>query len=238
MPVRHAIHNPVLSLPPFIHESARLDDAPPALMDRLWAEGWRHFGADFFRYSVMADEEGNLLTIQPLRLRTRLFRPNKHQRRVVARNADASIRVVPARVDDERQELFLRHRTRFSSNIPESLRDFLPSPEPDRRPCECVSMEVRIGSRLAAVSYLDVGGDAVSSVYAMFDPEESRRALGTLTLLEEIRWAETQGKTWLYPGYATEQPSIYDYKKSFRPLESFDWRGNWKPLEPAARSRA
>ena len=55
--------------------------------------------------------------------------------------------------------------------------------------------------------------------------------VGTLTLLEEIRWAKAMGKRWLYPGYATEQPSAYDYKKSFRPLEFFDWNGSWLPLE-------
>ncbi len=216
---------------PFIHECARLDLAPPGLMDRLWAEGWRHFGADFFRYSQMTDENGKLLTIQPLRMRICGFRPNKHQRRVVTRNRDATIHVVPARVDAVREELFLKHRSRFTSNIPEMLRQFMSSPEPDRMPCECVSVEVTIGERLVAVSYLDVGEDAVSSVYAMFDPDESRRGLGTLTLVEEIRWAAANGKTWLYPGYATGQPSVYDYKKSFRPLEYYDWRGNWLPLD-------
>lgn len=64
----------------------------------------------------------------------------------------------------------------------------------------------------------------------MFDPEEAHRSLGTLTLLEEIRWAQDHGKRWLYPGYATVQSSAYDYKKSFRPLERFDWQGNWVPL--------
>lgn len=39
------------------------------------------------------------------------------------------------------------------------------------------------------------------------------------------------GKRWLHPGYAKEQPSAYDYKKSFRPLQHFDWSGNWLPLE-------
>lgn len=47
----------------------------------------------------------------------------------------------------------------------------------------------------------------------------------------EIRWANAMGKRWLHPGYATEQPSAYDYKKSFRPLQHFDWSGNWLPLE-------
>ena len=79
--------------------------------------------------------------------------------------------------------------------------------------------------------YLDVDVDSVSSVYAIFDPAERHRGLGTLTMLLEIQWALSQGKRWLYPGYATEQPSAYDYKKSFRPMEYFDWRGSWRRFD-------
>lgn len=218
------------NLPPLIHETGRLDHAPAALMDRLWALGWRHFGSDFFRYSATLGEDDQIQFIQPLRMPLADFCPSKSQRRVLRRNRDVEIGIFPATVDAEREELFLRHRERFTSNIPDSLRDFIPSSTPDRSPCECRCVEVRHGGRLIAVSYMDVGDEAVSSVYAMFDPDESPRSLGTLTLLEEIRWARAQGKRWLYPGYATEQPSAYDYKKSFRPLQRFDWRGNWLPL--------
>lgn len=134
-------------------------------------------------------------------------------------------------VDEEREAMFLRHRERFVSNIPDSLRNFIPSLRPHAEPCTCVSIEVRLGAKLVAVSYLDVDIESVSSVYAIFDPDESARSLGTLTLLEEIRWAKAMGKRWFYPGYATRQPSAYDYKKSFRPLEFFDWNGNWLSLE-------
>ena len=107
----------------------------------------------------------------------------------------------------------------------------MPSPRPATEPCECRSVEARVDGRLVAVSYFDVGAEAVSSVYAMFEPDEERRGLGTLTMLREIEWARENGKQWLYPGYATVQQSHYDYKKSFRPLSVWDWRANWVPLE-------
>ncbi len=219
-----------MTLPPFINESGRLDHVPPALMDELWAQGWRHFGSEFFRYSITADEDGSLQYIQPLRLPLAEFRLSKSQRRVLRKNEDLELRVVPAVVDDEREVMFLRHRERFSTNIPDSLSTFMPSAQPHTQPCECLSVEVREAGRLIAVSYMDVGTSAVSSVYAMFEPDAAWRSLGTLTMLEEIRWAADAGKRWLYPGYATAQPSHYDYKKTFRPLECFDWRGSWTPL--------
>lgn len=218
------------SLPPLIQEMQTLARVPPVMLDRLWAEGWRHFGRDFFRYSLTLSETGGLQIIQPLRMNPAAFRASKSQRRVLRRNEDTDIRFVPAAVDAEREAMFLRHRERFVSNIPDSLRTFMPEAEPARLPCECVSVEVRSAGRLIAVSYLDVGDTAVSSVYAMFEPDEAWRSPGTLTLLAEIQWAAARGKRWLYPGYATAQPSHYDYKKSFRPLEYFDWQGQWHPL--------
>lgn len=221
---------------PDIDEEGLLDEAPPRLMDRVWADGWRHFGNRFFRYSRMLDKDGTFLTVQPLRIPLADFQPSKSQRRILRRNGDVEVLVVPATVDDERERLFLKHRERFTTNVPESLRDFISSPLPASRPCRCVSVEVRLHGRLIAVSYLDVDVESVSSVYAVFDPAEASRGLGTLTLLEELRWARSQGRGWLYPGYATAEPSVYDYKKTFRPMEWFDWRGNWCPLEAAGAS--
>jgi len=219
-----------MQFPPPVFGSQTLAHAAPVRMDALWAEGWRHFGSDFFRYSLSPGENGAVEFIQPLRMELAAFQISKSQRRVLRRNADAEVRVVPAAVDDEREAMFRRHRERFTFNIPESLRVFMPAAQPDREPCECVSVEVRVAGRLVAVSYLDVGAEAVSSVYALFEPDEARRSPGTFTLLHEIQWAAAQGKRWLYPGYATAQPGHYDYKKSFRPLFRYDWQGHWVPL--------
>lgn len=219
-----------MKLVPLIDEFGKLEHAPSGLMDRLWADGWRHFGDYFFRYSQTEAEDGTLQTIQPLRIPLADFTPSKSQRRIWKRNTDVTISIVPAVVEEEHEALFLKHRERFVTNVPESLTVFIPSPVPDRLPCRCVSVEVRLGDKLLAVSYLDVDIEGVSSVYAMFDPAEQHRGLGILTLLEEIRWARSQGKRWLYPGYATAEPSGYDYKKTFRPAEYFDWHGNWRVL--------
>jgi arginyl-tRNA--protein-N-Asp/Glu arginylyltransferase len=87
--------------------------------------------------------------------------------------------------------------------------------------------------RLLAVSFLDVGQAAGSSVYAMFEPEEARRSLGTFTLLLEILFCREAGFEFLYPGYATQESSAYDYKKQFRSLEWLDFEtGEWLPLKP------
>ena len=40
---------------PLVAESRERKVAEPEAMDRLWSVGWRNFGTDFFRASLMSD---------------------------------------------------------------------------------------------------------------------------------------------------------------------------------------
>jgi arginine-tRNA-protein transferase len=64
----------------------------------------------------------------------------------------------------------------------------------------------------------------------MFDPFVTARSLGILTMLKEIEYATMNGMKYYYPGYAYQTPSMYDYKKRFSALESYDWSGTWSPF--------
>ncbi len=205
---------------------------PAEVMDQVWAAGWRHFGKYFFRYSTQQAGVGSLQTITPLRIDLVSFTPSKSQRRVLNKNADLRSEIVPAAIDDDLRALFQRHKQRFTHNIPDTLETFL-GPDPAQGPCECRMLRVFDGPRLIAASFLDVGQHSASSVYALFEPEYSKRSLGTFTLLLEIQHCRTVGLHHLYSGYATHEPSAYDYKKQFRSTEFLDWnQGEWRPLPP------
>ena len=53
------------------------------------------------------------------------------------------------------------------------------------------------GGRLFAVSVCDTVGDALSSVYCYYDPDERRRALGTFMALAEIAQCRRLALRWL-----------------------------------------
>jgi arginine-tRNA-protein transferase len=201
---------------------------PPNRMDELWATGWRHFGAFFFRRYFMEDGE-NILAVQPLRVLIDEFQPSKSQRRVLRRNADLELRIRPTVLQDDLRAMFDAHVQRFTLNLPPSLESFL-GDQPNGVPCENVTLAVYAGERLVAASFLDLGKTSVSSVYAIFDPVESRRSLGVFTMLQEIEFARQRGCTFYYPGYACHEPSPYDYKKQFGGLQGYDWDHCWKPL--------
>ena len=220
-----------MEFPSYINQHGTLESAEPERMDWLWSQGWRHFGREFFRYNLSAAPDGSVQRILPLRLVLDDFAPTKRQRRVIKKNADLTVEIDRATVNEAREALFLRHRERFTSNIPESLRIFLPEEDPASCPCECLEIRLIEKEKLLAVSYLDCGAEAVSSLYAMFEPEAAPRSPGIFTMLMEIAFARRTGRRFLYPGYATLEPSHYDYKKSFAGLQAYDWpSGEWHPL--------
>ena len=209
----------------FINEEFHCDSVRGDQLDKLLADGWRHFGTHFFRYNF-GYYEFDIRRVIPLRIRVEDFSLSKSQRRVLRDNVDTNIEINPIRITDESIELFERHKLRFKFGVPDSIYDFL-SDDPARVPCEGFEVNVRLDRRLIAVSYFDVADTSVSAIYAMFDPELPRRSLGILTMLKEIEHAREIGKEFYYQGYAYEGESFYDYKKRFRAAEAFDWRGNW-----------
>lgn len=223
-----------MSFPPVIFEQEILTDVAPAEMDLRWSQGWRHFGREFFRYSLSLNPDDSWHRIQPLRIVLADFQPTARHRRILRKNADLTLEIGPARVTAEREALFLRHRERFQSTPPPNLLTYLPEADPSRDPCECQELRLLRGGDLLAVSYLDIGLHASSSLYAMFEPDAASRSLGICTFLHEIEHAKKRGHHYLYPGYATVEPSHYDYKKTFPALEHYHWRtGEWLPLPRA-----
>jgi arginine-tRNA-protein transferase len=220
----------------FINEEFHADTVTPAQLDTFLADGWRHFGTQFFRYSLGVYEFDIRLVI-PLRIRLDDFSLSKSQRRVLSRNADTAVEIRPIKITDESAALFERHKRRFTSGVPDSLHDFL-SDEPASVPCQAFEVDVRLDGRLIAASYFDVGEGTVSAIYGMFDPDMPRRSLGIFTMLKEIEFAIERGKEFYYQGYAYEGSSFYDYKKRFRGTERYDWKGNWKPLAPGEEPTA
>ncbi len=210
----------------YINEEFYASQIVPEQLDLLLANGWRHFGEHFYRYSLnwYRDE---IRAVIPLRIRLADFSFSKSQRRVLNKNSDLQSIIRPIEITPETVSMFEVHRFRFEENIPYSIYTFL-SNEPATVPCEALEMAVYQDEKLLAKSFFDVGEDSISSIYGIFAPEITERSLGILTMLLEIDFAIKSGKNFYYHGYAYEGNSFYDYKKRFRSLERFDWHGNWE----------
>ena len=213
----------------YINEEFYASQISPVQTDLLLAEGWRHFGEHFYRYNL-GYYKYDIRTVYALRVNLEKFSFSKNQRRVLKKNQDLQIVIRPIEVTMEKEALFERHKQRFEYGVPDSLYDFL-SYEPATVPCEGLEVCAYREKELLAAAFFDVGRESISSVYAMFAPEETSRSLGILTMLLEIKFALEKGKKFYYHGYAYEGNSFYDYKKRFRGLESYNWKNAWKEFE-------
>jgi leucyl-tRNA---protein transferase len=216
-----------------INEAFFADSVTRSASDLLLAEGWRHFGTYYFRYNLGLHNE-EIRRVVPLRVDLTQFRLSKSQRRIINKNSDLRTVVRPIEITHETNQLFERHKRRFSFGVPESIYVFLSS-QPADVPCDASELAVYDSDRLVAISYFDEGDATTSGVYACFDPEMPDRGLGIYTMLQEIDYSIKTGRRYYYPGFAYEGPSFYDYKKNFYGLEAYDWRGRWHPFARGGR---
>ena len=67
-------------------------------------------------------------------------------------------------------------------------------------------------------------------VYSFFDPEEHKRSLGNLMILDHIQRCRDLDLPYLYLGYWVQGSPKMDYKARFRPYEILGPQG-WQDME-------
>jgi leucyl-tRNA---protein transferase len=193
---------------------------------KLLANGWRHNGQMVYRTSRdFNEEDGSMLHVLPLRYRLKEFDMTKSQRKIWRQNQDLTFRIIPLSITDEVNALVNQHMTRFKHRVPISIYDFVSNVP--RSPFQSYQMEIRKADKLIAITFIDLTRHTLSSTYAAFDLNESKRSLGNFTMLLEIELAIEMKKSYHYPGYAYHEPSSMDYKKRFKGVEYFDWWNEW-----------
>jgi len=153
------------------------------------------------------------------------FSPDRSQRRCAAANAEVEARIVAAEQTEEHLALYqrylgARHRDGgMDGHGAVEFEQFLVGSWSQGR-----FLELHEHGRLLAVAVTDLTPDALSAVYAFYDPDLAHRSLGTLAILRQIEWARRESRRHLYLGYWIKGHAKMDYKRRFRPLEMFDGR--------------
>ncbi len=167
----------------------------------------------------------------PVRVPVKKFTPRRSQRRALRDNRD--LRVVP-RESAFCEEHFLlysrylgaRHANGGMDNpTRKQYREFLLSSWADT-----MLYEFRLAGHLVAVAVTDQLMDGLSAVYTFFDPDFSRRGIGTYSILWQIEEARQLGFEWLYLGYWIADSPKMLYKQEFRPQQRFI-DGRWHAFE-------
>jgi arginine-tRNA-protein transferase len=206
----------------------------------LWAE--RMAPAVYHKFMDAGFRRSGKLLYQPvcrgcracvsIRVPVDQFRPSKSQRRCRRRNEDLAVTVGEPVATDEKYDLYRRYVVD---------RHHRPAEEEDRgtferflydSPVDTLEFGYRDTSgRLLAVGLCDVSPRSLSSVYFYFDPDESRRGVGTFGALYEIETAARLGVPHYYLGYWVDGCAAMEYKADFRPAEVLHPDGVWRRMD-------
>lgn len=201
------------------------DPRLPELYPMALQWGFRRSGDIVYRPSC-----GSCHACTPVRIPVEAFHPDRSQRRCLQHNADIEPHIVMPSCSDEYVALYQRylstrhHGGGMDDHGAHEFEQFLIGAWSNSRFLE---LRQRDTHRLLGVAVTDLVPNALSAVYTFYDPDEPHRGLGTFGVLQQIAWAQREGRQHLYLGYWIEGHPKMDYKRRFRPLEHFNGR-SWQ----------
>ena len=168
----------------------------------------------------------------PVRIVTEDFDMTRAWRRVLRTNADLTAVSVGKRITDEQYQLFRRYVTgRHSEGDMARMnrRDYAAMIVSSPVDTDLVEFRDPDG-RLMGACLMDRLRDGLSAVYSFFDPDDTKRSLGSFMVLWMIREARARGLDHVYLGFWIRNSAKMAYKRRFRPLEGFGPSG-WQRLD-------
>ncbi len=165
-----------------------------------------------------------------VRIPVRRHRYSRNEQRVIKRNADLKINIVPGRFRDEHFDLYRRYID--SRHNDGSMAN--PSKSDYHRFLICdwtdtLFFEYRIDRILLAVAVCDLTDSGLSAVYTFFDPDYSERSPGHFAILDQIHETRQRDLDYLYLGYWIRDCAKMSYKRRYRPLEAYQ-NDQWTTL--------
>lgn len=166
-----------------------------------------------------------------VRILAREFSLNRGQRRIQATNAQLTASEQP-QATEEQFQLFRRYQlARHGSGDMARMdfSDYRAIVEEGIAETQLIEFRKEDGT-LVLVGLVDWLGDGPSAVYSFFDPDESRRSLGSFLILWLVEQARALDLPYVYLGYWIAESRKMTYKARFRPLEGFGESG-WQRLD-------
>lgn len=180
-------------------------------LDTYLANAWYRMGQAIFTCHFLFFED-NLFSPLWTRLPLKGYQFRKSLRKIISRNQQKFRTIFrPAVLDDEKENLFQKYRSKFNGRLSPTLKDNLLD---NREYNIYATYEVAVyeKDRLVAFSFFDLGRNSLASIKGVYEPDFAADSLGLYTMLQEIQFGLDQGFEYFYPGYVVPGFSRFDYK--------------------------
>jgi len=173
---------------------------------------------------------------QSVRIVATDFVASNRFRRVLRYNDDLSVEVRPTVATGEQYDLFKRYlESRHAGGGMNQMSFVDYEYMVEDTPVQSVLVEYRLRNHpdqtLVAVALTDVMPDGLSMVYSFYDPDLTRRSLGSYLILDHIEQVRSAGLHYVYLGYWVKDSPKMAYKASYRPMEVQRGTLGWCPLD-------
>ena len=170
------------------------------------------------------------------RINVKKFTPSKSQKKIIRRNKGLTRRSNSPWATEEQYDLFQKYlQKRHAKGGMADMDVFEFAAMIEESSIETRVVEYHNKNLLESVCLTDFLSDGLSMVYSFFDPDKSKKSLGTFMILDHIALALELGVPYLYLGYWVPGSSKMDYKVNFKGVEIFQ-NNAWQPLSEVEKS--
>lgn len=187
------------------------------LYQKLIQQGFRRSGDLIYRPCCQRCQ-----ACVPVRIPVNQFKPSRIQRRTWKKNSKLIVTPKPPVFNEIHYDLYRRYLTArhpggsMATSSPEDYIHFLSSDW-----AGTIFYEFSENTRVIAVAVVDHLDGMLSAVYTFFDPQLSKRSLGSYIILWEIEETRRLGFYALYLGYWIDACPKMAYKNDYRPIEYY-----------------
>ena len=159
------------------------------------------------------------------------FQKSRNQKRVWKKNQDLDVKIEKVHFDPAHFAMYLRyqqHRHPDSSMCDEDPSKYLSFINSSYS--QSVFFSFYKDEELIGICVVDRFKNGLSAVYTFFEPEHSKRSLGTYAILYMLHLAKQKNTPYVYLGYWIDGSDKMDYKRNFSPLQGYIDR-NWVEMQ-------
>ncbi len=200
-----------------------IDNISFSQCQELVERGYRRFGKTFFRPVCSGCDE-----CKSIKIDVDNFKFSKSQRRVLKKaQAFKTYMQTPTMSQDhldlfEKYHLYMKDKKGWDHS----------KTNPQNYYSSFVDGHLNFGheilyfdeEKLIGVDLIDILEDGISSIYFYWDPDYLKYSLGKLSLLIQIKLAQSNHKKWIYLGYYVKDCPSLSYKSEYKPYLTLDSR--------------